>query len=71
MPKETLDFAHRMFDAARDNNAELLIQAVDVGLPPNLTNDKGVCHAPFLVPDLPPDETRSPGDGAAAHPLPP
>ena len=47
MPKETLDFAHRMFDAARDNNAELLIQAVDVGLPPNLTNDKGVCHPPF------------------------
>ena len=23
------------------------------------------------MPDLPPDETRSPGDGAAAHPLPP
>ncbi|PIL34638.1 transporter [Ganoderma sinense ZZ0214-1] len=30
-----------MFDAARDNNAELLLQAVDVGLPVNLTNDKG------------------------------
>ncbi|RPD55242.1 ankyrin [Lentinus tigrinus ALCF2SS1-7] len=41
LPQETLDFAHRMFDAARDNNAELLLQAVDAGLPPNLTNDKG------------------------------
>ncbi|KAM5545568.1 hypothetical protein V8D89_000771 [Ganoderma adspersum] len=41
LPQETLDFAHRMFDAARDNNAELVLQAVDVGLPVNLTNDKG------------------------------
>ncbi|KAI0367081.1 ankyrin [Pilatotrama ljubarskyi] len=41
LPQETLDFAHRMFDAARENNSELLLQAVDVGLPPNLTNAKG------------------------------
>ncbi|KAI8977747.1 ankyrin repeat-containing domain protein [Trametes punicea] len=41
LPQETLDFAHRMFDAARENNADLLLQAVDVGLPPNLTNEKG------------------------------
>ncbi|KAI1793674.1 ankyrin [Ganoderma leucocontextum] len=41
LPQESLDFAHRMFDAARDNDAELLLQAVDVGLPVNLTNDKG------------------------------
>ncbi|KAI0643416.1 ankyrin [Trametes meyenii] len=41
LPQETLDFAHRMFDAARDNSSELLLQAVEVGLPPNLTNDKG------------------------------
>ena len=41
LPQETLDFAHRMFDAARDNNAELLLQAIDAGLPPNLTNHKG------------------------------
>ncbi|KAI0738260.1 ankyrin [Daedaleopsis nitida] len=41
LPQDTLDFAHRMFDAARDNNSELLLQAVDIGLPPNLTNDKG------------------------------
>ena len=33
-----------MFDAARNNNAELVLQAVDVGLPVNLTNDKGVSN---------------------------
>ncbi|KAH7925995.1 ankyrin [Leucogyrophana mollusca] len=41
LPSETLAFAHRMFDAARDGNSELLLQAVDAGLPVNLTNDKG------------------------------
>ncbi|KAI0048486.1 ankyrin [Auriscalpium vulgare] len=30
-----------MFDAARDGSSELLLQAVDAGLPANLTNDKG------------------------------
>lgn len=30
-----------MFDAAREGNSELLLQAVDAGLPPNLTNSKG------------------------------
>jgi ankyrin repeat protein len=30
-----------MFDAAREGNTELLLQAVDAGLPVNLTNDKG------------------------------
>ncbi|KAF9233455.1 ankyrin repeat-containing domain protein [Melanogaster broomeanus] len=38
---ETVDFAHRMFDAAREGNSELLLQAVDAGLPVNLTNAKG------------------------------
>ncbi|KAI9430956.1 ankyrin [Lactarius psammicola] len=41
LPPETVDFAHRMFDAAREGNAELLLAAVDAGLPPNLTNQKG------------------------------
>ncbi|KAH9058044.1 ankyrin [Lactarius vividus] len=41
LPQETVDFAHRMFDAARDGNAELLLAAVDAGLPPNLANQKG------------------------------
>ncbi|KIK97812.1 hypothetical protein PAXRUDRAFT_824531 [Paxillus rubicundulus Ve08.2h10] len=41
LPQETLDFANRMFDAAREGNSELLLQALDAGLPVNLTNDKG------------------------------
>jgi len=38
---ETVNFAHRMFDAAREGNSELLLQAVDAGLPVNLTDAKG------------------------------
>ena len=30
-----------MFNAAREGNAELLLAAIDAGLPPNLTNPKG------------------------------
>jgi hypothetical protein len=30
-----------MFDAAREGDAELLLAAIDAGLPPNLTNPKG------------------------------
>ena len=41
LPPETIDFAHRMFDAAREGNTELLLGAVDAGLPPNLTNQNG------------------------------
>jgi len=41
LPGETLDFASKMFDAARDGNSELILAAVDAGLPPNLTNAKG------------------------------
>ena len=49
LPPSTIDFAHRMFDAARMGNAELLMQAIDAGLPANLTNDKG---APLSLPPL-------------------
>lgn len=38
---ETLAFAHRMFDAAREGDTELLAANVDAGLPVNLTNSKG------------------------------
>jgi hypothetical protein len=38
---ETLAFAHRMFDLARDGQAAELAANVDAGLPVNLTNDKG------------------------------
>lgn len=41
LPAETVEFAHRMFEAARGGNTELILQAVDKGLPVNLTNEKG------------------------------
>ncbi|KAI0942516.1 hypothetical protein AcW1_003126 [Taiwanofungus camphoratus] len=41
LPQETIEFAHRMFDAARNGDADVLLQAVDAGLPANLTNDAG------------------------------
>ena len=37
----TLDFAHRMFELAREGETEELSAYVDDGLPVNLTNDKG------------------------------
>lgn len=47
LPQETLDFAGRMFDAARNGTNDILLQAVDAGLPVNLTNNKGQyrCHS--------------------------
>ncbi|KAF9222198.1 ankyrin [Gyrodon lividus] len=41
LPPDTIDFAQRMFDAAREGNSQLLLQAVDAGMPVNLTNAKG------------------------------
>lgn len=38
---ETLAFAHRVFDLARDGATAALAGLLDAGLPPNLTNDKG------------------------------
>jgi ankyrin repeat protein len=38
---ETLAFAHRMFDLARDGATAELADYVDAGLPVNLTNEKG------------------------------
>ena len=38
---ETLAFAHRMFDLAREGHAAELAASFDAGLPANLTNDKG------------------------------
>lgn len=45
LPQETVDFAHKIFDAARNGETELLRSAVDRGLPPNLTNDQGMYAA--------------------------
>ncbi|MGN9778386.1 ankyrin repeat domain-containing protein [Micromonospora sp. H33] len=38
---ETLAFAHRMFDLAREGATDELTGYVDAGLPVDLTNDKG------------------------------
>lgn len=38
---ETLAFAHRVFDLARDGDAGQLAELVDEGLPVDLTNAKG------------------------------
>ncbi|MEN3268231.1 MAG: uncharacterized protein V7646_5125 [Pseudonocardia sp.] len=38
---ETLAFAHRMFDLARDGHTDVLAAHIDAGVPANLTNDKG------------------------------
>ena len=37
----TLDFAHKVFELAREGETEQLMAYVDAGLPVNLTNDKG------------------------------
>jgi uncharacterized protein len=38
-----------MFDAAREGNAELLLAAIDAGLPPNLTDPKGTFSFSFSL----------------------
>ncbi len=38
---DTLAFAHRMFDLARDGKTDELASYVDAGVPVDLTNDKG------------------------------
>ena len=45
LPSETIEFARRMFEAARTGDSILLLSAVDYGLPVNLTNDKGFIPA--------------------------
>ena len=38
---DTIAFAGRMSDCARDGQADELAEALTLGLPPNLRNDKG------------------------------
>ncbi|MDX6202223.1 MAG: uncharacterized protein QOF82_540 [Frankiales bacterium] len=38
---DVIEFAHRMFEAARNGWVEDLERNLKAGLPPNLTNDKG------------------------------
>lgn len=41
LPQEALEFAGRMYDAARAGQLDIFRQALPAGLPPNLTNEKG------------------------------
>ncbi|KAI0389298.1 ankyrin repeat-containing domain protein [Xylariaceae sp. FL0594] len=41
IPPEAIEFATRMYNAAREGQIELFEQALPAGLPPNLTNNKG------------------------------
>ncbi|KAK7679005.1 hypothetical protein QCA50_017949 [Cerrena zonata] len=41
LPAETIEFAHRMFDTARNGDKITLEAALNAGLPVNLTNDQG------------------------------
>ncbi|KAL4248984.1 Ankyrin repeat-containing domain superfamily protein [Abortiporus biennis] len=41
LPAETIQFAHRMFDAARNGDVPLLKTALEARLPINLTNQQG------------------------------
>jgi hypothetical protein len=41
LPQEAVDFAGRMYDAARIGDLSIFQQALPAGLPPNLTNEKG------------------------------
>lgn len=52
LPPETLAFAERMFDAARSGNSELLLAAVDAGLPANLANAKGELYRNWTMVEI-------------------
>jgi len=41
LPPEALDFASRIYNAARAGDLPLFNQALPAGLPPNMTNEKG------------------------------
>lgn len=41
MPDDAIEFAHRLFDAARAGETEFVTSAVDQGVPVDLTDEKG------------------------------
>ncbi|KAK8055202.1 hypothetical protein PG993_000429 [Apiospora rasikravindrae] len=41
LPPEAIAFAGRMYDAARTGQVDVFIQALPLGLPANMTNEKG------------------------------
>lgn len=38
---DALEFAHRLFDAARAGSTDFVVSAIDQGVPVNLTDEKG------------------------------
>ncbi|KAI3325648.1 ankyrin [Xylariaceae sp. AK1471] len=41
IPPEAIEFATRMYNAAREGQIDVFKEVLPAGLPPNLTNDKG------------------------------
>ncbi|MBP1326607.1 ankyrin repeat protein [Leucobacter exalbidus] len=41
LPDDALEFAHRLFDAARSGDVAFVASAIDQGVPVNLTDEKG------------------------------
>lgn len=41
IPPEAIEFATRMYNAAREGQIDVFQEALPAGLPANLTNDKG------------------------------
>lgn len=41
LPPEAIAFAGRMYDAARTGQLDVFKQAIPLGLPANMTNEKG------------------------------
>ncbi|KAJ8122500.1 hypothetical protein O1611_g9824 [Lasiodiplodia mahajangana] len=41
IPPEAIEFASRMYNAAREGQIDVFKEALPAGLPPNLTNEKG------------------------------
>lgn len=41
LPDDALEFAHKLFEGARDGDTPLVTSAIDQGVPVNLCNEKG------------------------------
>lgn len=52
IPPEAIEFAGRMYNAARVGQKDIFEQALPAGLPANLTNEKGdtlVCYPRMFI----------------------
>lgn len=50
---EAIKLAAEMYNAAREGNKKVLEEALEGGLPPNLTNEKGDTLVGYSSPPLP------------------